>query len=167
MRFIQSMTLLLTASFSVGCSQVDSIRSGTIFGKKNDDGVACIYSRLPDEKPNAGLYPKWVDEKWDWVCPLTFKESTEKQQALVKQEVQRLTSPMENADLKALIEDPEFQKFKQLEPLKSFIVQAKEDGKVTNAEYIAIQRIIADLRPKELSSKDVEDAARGKLMSQL
>lgn len=167
MRFIKPITIVLIACFGAGCSQVDALRSGTIFSKRNADGVACIYRPLPDDRNSAGIYTKSFEQKWSWECPLTFKESTEKQQALVKQEVQRLTLPMDNADLKALIEDPEFQKFKKLEPLKSFIVKAKEDGKITNAEYIAIQRMIKDLRPKELSPEDKAAAERGKLLSQL
>lgn len=158
MHVIKPICSILIATIGSGCSQVDSLRSGTIFGKQNADGVACIYERLPDKHHSEGLYPKAFSEKWGWNCPLTFKESTDKQQDLAKQEVYRLTLPINNADLKALIEDPEFQKFKHLEPLKSFIIDAKKDGKVTNAEYIAIQRIIADYK---------EDAERSKLLSQL
>ena len=161
--FLKTMAILaLSISSLTGCSAVDKARSDTMFAKQNEDGERCIYE--PNEYSEHRVY-----SEYSWVCPKTIAEKANEAAYNQKKKEAQLKLPVENFRIKSLLSTKSYKAYRDKEPLKTYVEQAKKDGSITFAELNTINQILSDFdkKPTKPTQEELEAIEHKILVSKL
>lgn len=163
MRLKTMVILTLSLTTLAGCDDFNKLRSDTMFAKKNSEGVACTYTTvdgLEFDKP-------W--KKHYWSCPQTAAERTLEVRRKERELSQHLASTVENYRIKSLLASKEFISNRDKEPLRSFLNNAKKDGRITFGELATINEMLEGFKqtPPQPTKEELEAKERLNLVSKL
>lgn len=154
--------LAISITSLTGCDAVDKARSDTMFTKKNEDGERCSYESNEYTKHS-------VLTEYRWVCPKSIAEKANEAAYNQKKKEEHLKLAVENFRLKSLLSTKSYKAYRDKEPLKTYVEQAKKDGSITFAELNTINQILSDFdkKPTKPTQEELEAIEHKILVSKL